>query len=61
MRNSKQRTFAEEYLADKLHEIDTALARLDGFPDLAIDVEGRRRLVQLKAQLTAAVEAIPPR
>ena len=61
MLDTKQRTFAEEYLAGKLHEIDTALARLDGFPDLSIDIEGRRRLIQLKAQLTAAVEAIPPR
>ena len=56
-----QPSFAEDYLTGKLHEIDVALERLDRFPDLAIDFEGRRRLTQLKAQLTAAVDAFPPR
>ena len=53
-----QRRFAEEYLAAKLHELDTALERLDGFPDLAIDSEARRRLVQLKAQMRDAVKSL---
>ena len=61
MRDIRAGSFAEEYLTGKLHEIDVALARLDHLPDLAIDVEGRRRLIQLKAQLTAAVQSIPPR
>jgi len=61
MQDTKQRAFAEQYLAGKLHEIDIALERLDRVPDLAIDFEARRRLNQLKAQLTAAVQAIPPR
>jgi hypothetical protein len=61
MRDIHDPSFAEEYLTEKLHEIDTALERLDRFPDLAIDFEARRRLTQLKAQLTAAVEAFPAR
>ena len=61
MRDTHDRSFAEEYLTGKLHEIDTALARLDRCPDLAIDFEAHRRLTQLKAQLTAAVEEFPSR
>jgi hypothetical protein len=61
MRDIKDGSFAEEYLTGKLHEIDTALDRLDRFPDLSIDFEARRRLTQLKAQLTAAVEEFPSR
>ena len=56
-----ERTFAEDYLAGKLHEIDTALERIDRFPEPEIDLEGRRRLLQLKLQLTAAVESLSPR
>jgi hypothetical protein len=56
-----ERTFAEEYLAEKLHEIDTALERIDRFPEPEIDLEGRRRLLQLKRQLAAAVESLSPR
>jgi len=53
-----ERTFAEEYLAEKLHEIDTALDRIDRCPEPEIDLEGRRRLLQLKRQLAAAVDSL---
>ena len=56
-----ERRFAEEYLAGKLHEIDTALERIDRCSEPEIDLEGRRRLLQLKLQLTAAVESLAPR
>jgi hypothetical protein len=55
------RTFEETYLAGKLQEIDTALDRIDRFPEHEIDVEGRRRLLQLKLQIAAAVESLAPR
>jgi len=61
MRDIHDRSFAEEYLTDNLHKIDLALDRLDRHPDLAIDCEARRRLTQLKAQLTAAIEEFPSR
>jgi hypothetical protein len=61
MRDILDRSFAEEYLTGKLHEIDTALERIDHFPDVASDLDTRRRLTQLKAQLAAAVEEFPPR
>jgi hypothetical protein len=60
MRDRRDQAFAEEYLSAKLHEIDTALDRLDRYPELAIDFEGRRRLVQLRDQLTAAVASFAP-
>jgi hypothetical protein len=53
-----QRRFAEEYLTAKLHELDTALQRHDSCPDLAIDFEGRRRLVRLRAQMRDAVRSL---
>jgi hypothetical protein len=61
MRDILERSFAEEYLNGKLHEIDTALERIDRLPEVASDLETRRRLTQLKAQLAAAVEEFPPR
>ena len=53
-----RRRFAEDYLTAKLRELDTALERHDCSPDLALDVEGRRRLVQLKAQMRDAVKSL---
>jgi len=55
------RSFAEEYLDAKLHEIDLALERLDRCPEHWADSERRRRLLQLKLQLAAAVESLAPR
>lgn len=49
--------FAAQYLAAKLHEVDAALARLDLQPDALDHHATRERLVELRAQLVAALAA----
>jgi hypothetical protein len=52
--------FAESYIAGKLADIDRALAELDARPDALEQSDTRRRLLELRAQLVAALTSLPP-
>jgi hypothetical protein len=51
--------FAQSYIAGKLTEIDDALTELDRRPDALEHSDTRRRLVEIRAQLVAALTSLP--
>jgi hypothetical protein len=51
--------FAQSYISGKLTEIDAALVELDGRDDALEHSDTRRRLLEIKAQLVAALTALP--